>query len=115
MRLLWWTLAVVSVSLISIILSENRTLDPLQNLSLTITAPLENGLRDLADPVSDFFKGLFDRGDLVRENERLRQELERLQAQEATTKDTERRLQDLEEAAILTKVQARLNTRKAPH
>ncbi len=98
MRLLWWTLAVVSVSLISIVLSENRTLDPLQNLSLTITAPLENGLRDLADPVSDFFQGLLDRGDLVRENERLLEVLERLQAQAAATENTERRLQILEEA-----------------
>ena len=105
MRLLWWTLAVVSVSLTSIILSENRTLDPLQNLSLTITAPLENGLRDLAEPVSDFFQGLFNRGDLVRENDRLRQELERLRAQAAATEDTERRLQDLEEALGVKKGQ----------
>ncbi|MFB3093684.1 MAG: hypothetical protein ACE1ZN_04685, partial [Dehalococcoidia bacterium] len=81
MRLLWWTLAVVSVSLFSILLSENRTLDPLQNLSLTIAAPMENGLRDVADPVSDFFRGIFNRGDLVRENERLREELERLQTE----------------------------------
>jgi rod shape-determining protein MreC len=98
MRLLWWTLAVVTVSLFSIILSENRTLAPMQNLSLTITAPLENGLRDLADPISDFFQGLFNRGDLVRENERLRQELERLQGQAAASEDAQRRLQDLEEA-----------------
>ena len=98
MRLLWWTLAVVSVSLFSILLSENRTLDPLQNLSLTIAAPMENGLRDVADPVSDFFRGIFNRGDLVRENERLREELERLQTETAATEDAQRRLQELEEA-----------------
>ena len=98
MRLLWWTLAVVSVSLFSILLSENRTLDPLQNLSLTIAAPMENGLRDVADPMSDFFRGIFNRGDLVRENERLREELERLQTETAATEDAQRRLQELEEA-----------------
>ena len=98
MRLLWWALAVVSVSLFSILLSENRTLDPLQNLSLTIAAPIENGLRDVADPVSDFFRGIFNRGDLVRENERLREELERLQTETAATEDAQRRLQELEEA-----------------
>ena len=98
MRLLWWTLAVVSVSLFSILLSENRTLDPLQKLSLTIAAPIENGLRDVADPVSDFFRGIFNRGDLVRENERLREELERLQIETAATEDAQRRLQELEEA-----------------
>jgi len=98
MRLLWWTLAVVSVSLVSIALSESRTLDPVQNLSLTVAAPLENGLRELADPIADFFEGLFNRGDLKRENERLRQELERLQSQVAAAEDAQRRAQELEEA-----------------
>jgi len=98
MRLLWWTLAVVSVSLLSIALSESRTLDPVQNLSLTVAAPLENGLRGLADPIADFFEGLFNRGDLKRENERLRQELERLQSQVAAAEDAQRRAQELEEA-----------------
>lgn len=98
MRLLWWTLAVLSVSLFSILLSQNRTLDPLQNLSLTIAAPMENGLRNIADPVSGFFQGIFSRGDLVRENERLREELERLQVETSATEDAQRRLQELEEA-----------------
>jgi len=98
MRLLWWTLAVVSVSLLSIALSESRTLYPVQNLSLTVAAPLENGLRELADPIADFFEGLFNRGDLKRENERLRQELERLQSQVAAAEDAQRRAQELEEA-----------------
>lgn len=98
MRLLWWTLAVVSVSLLSIVLSESRTLDPLQNLSLTVAAPLENGLRELAEPIADFFEGLLSRGDLKRENERLRQELERLQGQVASAEDAQQRAQELEEA-----------------
>jgi rod shape-determining protein MreC len=98
MRLFWWTLAVVSVSLLGIVLSESRTLDPVQNLSLTVAAPPEDGLRELADPIADFFEGLFNRGDLKRENERLRQELERLQGQVAAAKDAERRTQELEEA-----------------
>src|SRR4030066_313949 len=72
MRTLWWTLAIAGMSLISIVLSEHRTFDPLQNLSLTVAAPLEGGIRDLADPASDFFQGIFDRGDIVRENERRR-------------------------------------------
>jgi rod shape-determining protein MreC len=98
MRFLWWTLAVVSVSLLTIVLSESRTLDPVQNLSLTIAAPPQKGLRELADPIADFFEGLFSRGDLKRENERLRQELERLQGQVAAAEDAERRAQELEEA-----------------
>ncbi len=98
MRLLWWALAVVGVSLFSIVLSENRTLDPLQNVSLTVTAPMQDGLRDLAEPVANFFEGIFNRGDLVEENERLREELERLQSEAAGSRDAQRRVKELEEA-----------------
>jgi rod shape-determining protein MreC len=98
MRLIWWTLVVVSASLFTIVLSEGRALDPAQNLSLTVTAPLEDGLRGLADPVADFFQGLFNRGDLKRENENLRRELERLQGQLAAGEDAQRRAQELEQA-----------------
>jgi rod shape-determining protein MreC len=98
MRTLWWTLAIAGMSLISIVLSENRAFDPLQNLSLTAAAPLESAVRDLADPASDFLQGVFDRGDIVRENERLRQELERLQTEMAAGEDARRRVRELEEA-----------------
>jgi len=98
MRTLWWTLAIVGMSLISIVLSEHRTFDPLQNISLTIAAPVENGIRDLANPASDFFQGIFNRGDIVRENERLRREMERLQTQLAAGEDASRRVRELEDA-----------------
>ena len=98
MRLIWWALSVVSVGLLSIVLSESRALDPVENLSLTVAAPPEQGLREIAEPVADFFEGLFNRGDLKRENERLRQEVERLQGQVAAGEDAERRALELEEA-----------------
>ena len=47
------------------------------------------GLRELAEPIADFFDGLFNRGDLKRENERLRQEMERLQGQVAAAEGAE--------------------------
>lgn len=103
MRVLWWLLAVVIVSLISIALSQRRALDPLENLSLRITSPLERGLRDLADPIADVFRGVVDRGELVRENERLRQEIERLQAELAQREDAQQRLHQLEEALAVTR------------
>jgi rod shape-determining protein MreC len=103
MRLLWWALAIVGVSLFSIILSEQRTLDPIQNVSLTVTAPIQDGLRDLADPVANFIEGVFSRGDLVRENERLRRDLERLQSETAASREAERRVDELEEALEVKK------------
>lgn len=98
MRLLWWTLAVISLSLFTIVLSQTRTLDPVQNLSLNAAAPMESGIRQIAGPVADFFEGVFNRGSLKRENERLRQELEALQSQIAVVEDIERRSRELEAA-----------------
>jgi rod shape-determining protein MreC len=98
MRLLPWTLAVVLLSLVSIALSESRTLDPVQNLSLTLTSPIESGLRDAAEPTADFFDGLLDRGDIARENKQLREELEALKADLAAGEDAQRRVRELEEA-----------------
>jgi rod shape-determining protein MreC len=98
MRLLWWTLAIVSLSLISILLSERGTLDPFQNLTLTVSAPMQRGIGDLADPADSFLEGVFNRGDVVRENERLRAEVERLEAELAGSEDARRRLKDLEAA-----------------
>lgn len=98
MRLLPWTLSVLALSAFSILLSERGTLAPLQNVSLTMTAPLTAGLQDLADPTADFLEGVFDRGDIARENERLREELERLQGEVAAGEDARRRVRELEEA-----------------
>jgi rod shape-determining protein MreC len=98
MRLLWWTPAVLALSLLSILLSESRTLDPFQNITLTVSAPIQTGIGDLAEPTSSFLEGLFNRGDIVRENERLRAELERLQAELAGSEEARRRIHDLEQA-----------------
>lgn len=98
MRVIWWLASVVIIGLISVALSHQRTLDSLQNVSLTLTAPLQGGLRDIASPVSDFFKGVVDRGRIVRENERLREENERLKAGLAGQQDAAQRVRELEDA-----------------
>jgi len=98
MRFVWWLAAVVVISLVSIFLSERRALDPVQNFSLSITAPATTGLRDVARPVDDFFAGITDRDDLVRENRDLKQQLEELQQALAEQQDARQRVRELEEA-----------------
>ncbi len=98
MRVIWWLATVVTISLISIVLSHYRALDPVQNLSLTMSAPLQGGLRDLASPINDFFQGIVDRGRISRENERLREENERLKAELASGQDAAQRVRELEAA-----------------
>ncbi len=98
MRLVWWLATVVVVSLLTIFLSQGQALDPVQNMSLTVTAPVASGLRDAARPVDDLFKGITDRGDIVRENRDLREQIDQLQNDLAARQDAEQRVRELEEA-----------------
>jgi rod shape-determining protein MreC len=98
MRLVWWLATIVAVSLVSIFLSEMGAGDPIRNLSLTATSPVQGGLRDVASPVNDIFSGITDRGDLADENERLRARVEELESQLAQQQDAQVRIQELEDA-----------------
>lgn len=98
MRLIWWLATVVAVSLLSIFLSHHHATDPAHNLTLTVSAPFEDVLYDAVHPINDVFAGITDRGDLVRENEELRAEVERLQAELASRETNDQRIAALEDA-----------------
>lgn len=97
MRLLVWLGTVFAISLISIFLSHNHALDPVENLSLTVTAPIGDNIRGIASPVNDFFAAIGD-GDLRSQNEQLRGENEALKAQLAEQQGILQRLDELERA-----------------
>ena len=98
MRLIWWLATVVTVSLVSIFLSHHHATDPAHNLTLTVSAPLEDVLYDAVHPIDNIYEGIADRGDLVRENEELRAEVERLQAELASRENNDQRIAALEDA-----------------
>jgi len=98
MKIVWWLAVVFGISLVSIFLSNLGATNSIQNLTLTVSAPAQGGLRDLARPINDAFLGLSDRGDLNRENESLREELETLKVQLAEQQDAQKRVHDLEAA-----------------
>jgi rod shape-determining protein MreC len=98
MKLAWWLATVVAVSLVAIFLSELGTTDPVRNLSLTVTAPVQGSLRDATEPVNDIFAGITNRGELAEENEQLRDQVEQLQAQLAGYEDSQLRIAELEAA-----------------
>jgi len=98
MKLVWWLTTVFGIGVISIFLSHHGATDPVQNLTLTVSAPLQGGLRGLAGPINDAFLGLTDRGDIKRENDRLREELETLKNQLAAQQDAAQRVTELEDA-----------------
>jgi rod shape-determining protein MreC len=98
MRLIWWLATVVAVSLVSIILSEKNTTNPVHSLTLAASAPVESVLYDAVHPLDDIYQGITDHGDLVRENADLRRQIEQLQAQVAAQQSDEARIQELQDA-----------------
>ncbi len=98
MRVIWWFATLTVVSFVTIILSEENAFDSFKNLTLTVSAPAETVMRDAASPLGDIYDGIADRGDLVRENEQLREEVEILQAQLADQQDVLLRIDALEDA-----------------
>jgi rod shape-determining protein MreC len=98
MRLIWWLATVVAVSLVSIVLSEKHTTNPVHNLTLAASAPVESILYDAVHPLDDIYQGITDHGGLVRENADLRQQVEQLQAQVAAQQSDEARIQELQDA-----------------
>ncbi len=98
MRVVWWFATLTVVSFATIILSEEDAFDPFKNVALTVSAPVDGAVRDAASPLGDIYDGIADRGGLVRENERLREEVEILQAQLADQQDVLLRIAELEDA-----------------
>ncbi|MFQ5879053.1 MAG: rod shape-determining protein MreC [Dehalococcoidia bacterium] len=91
-RVVVWLVATTVIGAIVILLSQQRTLDPLQNAALSLTSPAQSALRQAADSVSGFFDRQGGEGDLEaqvqglrRENQRLTAELARLREELATT------------------------------
>jgi rod shape-determining protein MreC len=53
-------------------------LDPVENVTLNVTAPVQSALRGVTDPLADWVNNVTDAGALSEENRRLRAENERL-------------------------------------
>ncbi|UCH86903.1 MAG: rod shape-determining protein MreC [Dehalococcoidia bacterium] len=95
MRTLVWLLVVGLFALLGIVLSQLGALDPVKNGALTVTSPLERGLRAAASPAADFFDNVAERQDLEDENRLLRQQIEELTAEIASLKEDEFTAADL--------------------
>jgi len=97
-RMIWWLPMVIVFGAISIVLSEHGTLDPVQNLSLTISAPLQQVLHDAGRPASNLFTDIVKSGSVAGENRQLREQIELLNKEIAEHQDLEQRIRELESA-----------------
>lgn len=92
-----WFSFVVIASMLFIVASRFGIFDPLQNATLNVSAPIESGLRNATTPLADFVNNLTDTHHLSKENQSLRQENEKLQAEVATLRQTQTELSDLQQ------------------
>jgi len=91
-----WTLGVVVLSLALILLSKTGVLDPLQSGALSITSPVQHGLRNAADPLAAWLSDIKDVGDVRSENDQLRTENEQLKDEVVRLREGQTQLQELQ-------------------
>ncbi len=77
-RTLAWTSFIAIAAFVLMTASRLTLLDPVQNVTLNITAPLQTGLSGLTRPIADWVNNITDAGALSDENRRLQEENERL-------------------------------------
>jgi rod shape-determining protein MreC len=90
-----WFSFVVAVSVLFIIASQFRVFDPLDNGVLVISAPIEQGLRTATQPLADLVNNVTDTNHLSSDNQALRQEIERLKAENARLQASDTELNQL--------------------
>jgi rod shape-determining protein MreC len=86
----------MGVGLVLLAFSGIGLLRPVEDVSYTLFSPLEKLLRSVAQPVADVVANYGDVSDLTRENDSLRAENERLQAEIALLREEASRQEELE-------------------
>ncbi len=90
-----WFSFVVAVSVLFIVASQFSVFDPLDDAVLMVAAPIESSLHDATQPLADLVNNVTDAGRLSDDNQALRQELERLKADNARLLASETELNQL--------------------
>jgi len=102
-RTLVWTGFIAVAGFVLMVANRLTVLDPVQNVTLNVTAPIQSTLHDATRPSADWVNNLTDAGGLSRENQQLRTENERLTNELARAR----------EAAVQQQNQADLNAVRA--
>jgi len=90
-----WFSFVVAVSVLFIIASRFSVFEPLDNAVLALAAPIESSMRDATQPLADFVNNVTDTSRLSGDNQALRQEIERLKADNARLQASDTELNQL--------------------
>jgi len=86
-RTLAWTGFIAIAAFVLMGASRLTLLDPVENVTLNVTAPAQTAMRGVTRPVADWVNNLTDAGALSNENQRLRTENERLTSELARARE----------------------------
>jgi rod shape-determining protein MreC len=100
-RTLAWTGFLAIAAFVLMAASRLTLLDPVENVTLNVTAPLQTVLSDTTEPIAAWVNNLTDAGDLSRENKELRAENERLTAELSRAREDSVELQSLRDLAAV--------------
>jgi rod shape-determining protein MreC len=92
-----WLAIVIAAGLVLMGASRLAVLEPVENLVLRVTSPVQDALRDASRPLADFLTNLTDVDELTDENQRLREEIDRLTSEVSRLRGSEIRLQQLQQ------------------
>lgn len=87
----------VGLGFLLMLASRVALLDPVENLTLTVSSPIQDRMRDIARPIADVVNNWTDINGLRDENRQLRADNERLQSEVARLRENEVRIQQLEQ------------------
>ncbi|MEX2247166.1 MAG: rod shape-determining protein MreC [Dehalococcoidia bacterium] len=96
-RTLAWTGFIAIAAFVLMGAGRLTLLDPVENVTLGVTAPLQEGLSTATRPVADWVNNLTDAGELSRDNQRLREENERLINDLARAREETAQVQSIED------------------
>ena len=77
-RTLAWTSFIAIAAFVLMAASRLAVLDPVENVTLNVTSPVQTALRGVTRPIADWVNNITDAGALSDENTTLREENERL-------------------------------------
>ncbi len=97
-RYTYWAGAMVALAVLLAVVGRAGLLDPVQDVFLRTTGPLEEGVSSAFRPVANFFSNVRDLDRLEQENRRLLSENESLRNENAALRGDSERLREIEEA-----------------
>lgn len=100
-RYTYWVGAMAALAVLLAVVGRAGLLDPVQDVFLRITGPLEEGASSAFRPVADFFGDVGNLDRLQEENRRLRSENESLRNENAALRVESRQLEELRQASAV--------------